>query len=586
MEPKTKTCPNCKKDFTVEAEDFNFYEKIKVPAPTWCPECRIIRRFVFRNERKLFKVKDAFTGESIFSLYPAQAERKIITQEEWHGDSWEGMGYAREIDFSRPFLRQIFELEKEVPVYNLNVQFMVNSPYSGNATALKNSYLCFNSNYSEDCMYGNSIDFCKDCVDNSHLNHSERCYESFWLQNCYQCYFSIMCAESHNLWFCRNCLGCNDCFGCANLRKSSYCIFNKKYTKEEYENEIKKFNLNTKTGIKTAREQARAFWQTQPTKYQHGLKNLNSTGSHVTNCKNVKDSFLIRGSENMRYCQYMQVPENKDCYDASIWGEKTELNYETMICGENSYNNKFSINCWPACKNNEYCMNLFSCSDCLGCVGLKKKQYCILNKQYSKAEYETLAEKIKKHMNEMPYLDSQGLAYKYGEFFPIEFSSYGYNNTIAMQHFPITELEAKNKGYPWVEVSPGEYKITKKAGEIKDSIDEIKDGILNEVIECENCQKAYRVMENELIFLRKEKLPTPNLCENCRFERRIKDRLTIKLYARPCMCVGESDITKVYKNSAKHFHGDSPCVEKFETGHAPEKQEIVYCEKCFQQEIY
>ena len=47
-------CQNCKKDFVIEPEDFNFYEKIKVPPPTFCPECRLIRRFARRNEKALY----------------------------------------------------------------------------------------------------------------------------------------------------------------------------------------------------------------------------------------------------------------------------------------------------------------------------------------------------------------------------------------------------------------------------------------------------------------------------------------------------------------------------------------------------
>ncbi|MEI8174918.1 MAG: hypothetical protein WCG28_03140, partial [bacterium] len=69
---QNKKCQNCKKDFTIESEDFNFYEKMKVPAPTFCPMCRVERRATFRNERKLFKVKDVLTGKNIFSLYPAE----------------------------------------------------------------------------------------------------------------------------------------------------------------------------------------------------------------------------------------------------------------------------------------------------------------------------------------------------------------------------------------------------------------------------------------------------------------------------------------------------------------------------------
>ncbi len=586
MRSEIKNCQNCKTDFIIESEDFNFYEKIKVPPPTFCPLCRAQRRMAFRNERKLFKVKDATTGKEIFSTYPAESGRKIITREEWMGDGWDAMDYGVDYDFSRPFFEQQQELEKKIFMYNYNVIRMVNSPYAFNATALKNCYLLCNSSYSEDSMYGNAIDYSKDCVDNSHVNESERCYECFWIRKCYQCYYTIMSADSRNLWFSRDCLGCNDCFGCVNLRKKSYCIYNKQYTKEKYFEKLKEMNLDTTTGIEKAREKTREFWKTQITRHQQGVRNLNSTGSYVTDSRNVNDSYLVREGENMRYCQYMQVPSNKDNYDTSNWGENTELCYEVIECGESSYNNKFSRNCWPACKNNEYSVHLFSCSDCFGCVGLKKKQYCIFNKQYTKEEYLELTARIRKHMDKMPYTDSQDSIYKYGEFFPLEFSPFGYNNTLATQHFPLSKEEAMEKNYGWVEVERGEYAITQKASELPDSIDDATDQILKEIIECQNCKKPYRILENELLFYKKEKLPIPRMCNECRHERRISDRLKLFLHKRSCTCSGEKDNTGVYKNTVEHFHGDKSCVEEFKTGYAPDRPEIVYCEKCYQQEVY
>jgi hypothetical protein len=586
MQSETRQCQNCKKDFTIEPDDFNFYEKIKVPPPTFCYLCRVERRAAFRNERKLFKAKDVFTGQSIFSLYPDKAGNNSTTEKEWYSDNFDAIKYACDYDFSKTFFEQFFEFKKQIPNFSLRVEFMINSPYSANATALKNSYLLFNSNNSEDCMYGNATDFSKDCIDNSHVKHSERCYESFWLENCYQCYFSIRSMESRNLWFCRGCVGCNDCFGGVNLRKASYCIFNKQYTKEEYKKEIEKLNLNTISGLKEAREKARTFWNTQINKYHQGLKNLNCTGMYVTNSKNVNDSYLIRESENMRYCQYLQVPRNKDCYDAFAWGANMELHYETCLCGGNTFNMKFCDNCWPNCKNLEYCAHMFSSSDCFGCVGLKKKQYCIFNKQYLKEEYFEIVEKIKKHMDEMPFIDKKGRVYKYGEFFPIEHSQFGYNNSTAIQHFAMTKEKALENGYPWIEVERGEYEITKKSSELPDSINETGEDILKEVLECENCKNAYRILENEFLFYKKENLPIPTLCHDCRFERRISDRLKIQLYERSCMCAGEKDVTGIYKNTVKHIHGDEPCGEEFKTGYPPEHPEIVYCEKCYQQEVY
>ncbi len=583
---ETKICQNCKKDFTIESEDFSFYEKIKVPPPTFCPLCRAQRRFVYRNQYKLFRVKDAFTGENIFSLFPEESGRKIVSQENWHGDSWEGLDYGREYNFERPFFEQFFELYKDVPIYNLNVKLMVGSPYSGNATALKNCYLCFNSNNSESCMYGNAVDYCKDCVDISHISHSERCYECFWLEDCYQCYFSTICKDSFNLYFCRSCLGCNDCFGCMGLRKSSYCIFNKQYTQETYEKEIEKMRLYTFSGLQKAREAARAFWLTRPNKNHQGLQNLNSTGSYVTNCKNVNDSYLVRESENLRYCQYMQVPGNKDCYDSCFWGEHMEMDYESIVCGEHSYNLKFCSNCWPTNRGLEYCMDMFSSVNCFGCVGLKKKEHCVFNQQYSKEDYEALVMKIKKQMDKIPYTDKQGIVYKYGEFFPAEFSPFGYNNTIAMQHFPLAKEEALEKGYPWTEVERGEYEITQKSSELPDSIENVSEEFTKEVIECEKCKKPYRILINEFNFLRNEKIPIPRMCSDCRLERRLSDRLNVALYERSCMCAGRGDIAGKYQNTTAHLHGNNPCGERFKTGYSPERPEIVYCEKCYQQEVY
>ena len=55
MEEQIKNCQNCKQDFVIESEDFSFYEKMKVPPPTFCPDCRLARRLIWRNERTFYK---------------------------------------------------------------------------------------------------------------------------------------------------------------------------------------------------------------------------------------------------------------------------------------------------------------------------------------------------------------------------------------------------------------------------------------------------------------------------------------------------------------------------------------------------
>lgn len=50
-----RTCQNCKSSFTIDPEDFAFYERIEVPPPTFRVECQEERRIAYRNERALYK---------------------------------------------------------------------------------------------------------------------------------------------------------------------------------------------------------------------------------------------------------------------------------------------------------------------------------------------------------------------------------------------------------------------------------------------------------------------------------------------------------------------------------------------------
>ena len=54
-----------------------------------------------------------------------------------------------------------------------------------------------------------------------------------------------------------------------------------------------------------------------------------------------------------------------------------------------------------------------------------------------------IREEIKKQMTNIPFVDKKGRIYKYGEFFPVEFSPFGYNKTVAQEYFPLTREEIK-----------------------------------------------------------------------------------------------------------------------------------------------
>ncbi len=52
--------------------------------------------------------------------------------------------------------------------------------------------------------------------------------------------FTVTVWNSHDVEYSVNCHGCNNCFGCVSLKNAQYCVFNKQYTKEEYEQLVEK----------------------------------------------------------------------------------------------------------------------------------------------------------------------------------------------------------------------------------------------------------------------------------------------------------------------------------------------------------
>jgi hypothetical protein len=576
-------CQNCKKDFVIESDDFAFYEKIKVPTPTFCWRCRAIRRMAFRNMHHLYARTCDATGKKIFSLMPPDNPMPVYENKYWNSDAWEATDYGRDYDFSKPFFDQIRDLYNTVPWGIMWSIEMVNSDYSASSFS-KNCYFCFDSGYDEDSEYNVTLLYSKKCFDNINVKDSELCYYCINVNKSYKTFFSRNCTSCVEVWFGQDCVGCTNCFGCSGLRNKNYCIFNDQYTKEEYSAKLKEMKLDSWSGIKSARKQAEEFWKKCPVKFYHGVQVNDSFGDYLYNGAELKNCFFVGNAQNMKHCQSVIYPPNKDGMDVTS-SEGTELAYETFCCGLGAHR---SIGMVETANSSDsyYSINCRNVSNVFGCVALKSKNYCILNKQYTKEGYFDLLPKIKKHMEEMPYVDKQGHVYGYGEFFPTDMSSYGYNQSQAFEYFPLTEKDARKQGYRWKVPEERKYVITKKAGDLPNSIDEVEDSILQEVIQCEHvennshvsgcgidCASAFRITKPELDFYRRMKLPLPRLCFNCRHVDKFNWRNLPKLYHRQCMC-----------DKSNHGH-DERCPKEFETSYASDRPEIVYCESCYNNEV-
>ena len=195
------------------------------------------------------------------------------------------------------------------------------------------------------------------------------------------------------------------------------------------------------------------------------------------------------------------------------------------------------------------------------------KQYCILNKQYTKEEYEKLVPKIIEQMKSMPYIDKNGKSYGYGEFFPAEISPFAYNEAITQDYFPIDKKEAEAQNYLWREYKPNSYKTTIRGSNLPLTITEVDDSILDEVIECEITKRPFKILEQELSFYRRFDLPLPSIHPDERHNRRLKLRNPMVLRKRKCFsCQKEIDTTYLLESEG-----------------GPKK---VVCTECYNKEIY
>ena len=521
-------------------------------------------------------------------MYSPESKLVVYCNSCWWGDGWDSGQYAKEYDPSRPFLLQLKELNESTPQMALEVNYptLVNSEYVNHAATAKNCYLIFIADECENVLYSEYMLHNRDSMDSTMYSYCELSYGMIVSGKCFRAFFSEDCENCHDIYFSKDCSGCSNCFGCIGLRNKQYYIFNQSYSKEEYEKKIKEFNLGSYRSLRELKKQAHAFWLTYPHRFAHMLRNANVTGEYVYETKNSKDMYDVSGgAEDSRFCQILTMPGVKDAYDYTIWGHGAEQIYEVMTAGEGASNIKFSFQTWPNVHDIEYSMMTLSSSYMFGCASMRNKQYCILNKQYSKEEYEKLREKIIKDMNEKPYEDALGRSYPYGEFFPPEFSLFGYNETYAADFFPLEREEAEKRGFRWRETQPGVYTPTLKGGDLPDAISDLKDSVLEEIIECTHCKKAFRIIQAELDLLRRFQLPAPQTCPTCRYQERWSRINLPRLYFRQCQCEGQKSQNGLHKNTATHFHNEEKCPNEFKTAYAPDRLEIIYCEQCYQAEI-
>lgn len=529
-----KVCTQCAAGFEVTDDDLAFYEKMSpvfngkielIPAPTLCPECRFQRRLAWRNQIHVYLRPSSMSGKTIFSMYPPESPVPVYDDKEWWGDGWDELSNGRDIDFSRPFFEQIAELSRAAPRPSRSIKDLQNSDYSNNATGLKNCYFVFHTTFAEDCMYCERTNGAKDCIDCTYSMRCELCYDCTACNRCYNTQHCEECDDCIDSSFMLNCRSCRNCFGCVNLRHKQYCLFNEQLSKEDYEAALMQWNPTSISEYEAMRRRVDEFIHTHPRPHVVTHLTENVSGNYIFESRAIEDSRLIWQSENLRYCHSLVTA--KDCYDVSTFGDHIELLLECVVCGIGSINGRFCAECWTGCSDLLYCQYCPGSSHCFGCISLRKKSHCILNKQYTKEQYEDLVPKLIAHMRRTK---------EWGEFFPMSLSPMAYNDTTAQRYFPLTKKEVLVRGLRWHDEHIQEAAQAIDAAALPDGLPQTDDPI---IVKSALSGQPFKITTQEIKRYRQSGLPLPRTTYDERMEERTRKLGGIRLYDRVCAKTGK-----------------------------------------------
>jgi hypothetical protein len=510
----------------VDGKNYDF------PDSPFCPKCRSQRRCSFRNDRNLFKRKCSKTGKTILSTFREDAPFPVYSSEAWWGDEWDAKDYGQEYDFNRLFFDQFADLLNKTPRLSSIVIQSENCEYTLFSVRSRNCYLSSRVE-GEDILYSYLAIKSNSSMDCYGIVDCELNYEGIDNLNCYNCIYTDMSKNCADVHFSSDMLGSKNCFGCVGLIHKEYHFFNEPLSKEEYEKKVAEYWGGSHEAAERCMAKLSELKDSLPKRNIISLNNEDCFGSYLFNSKNVWHSSEMANCEDAIHCYQSGMRDL--CH--SDFGYKSEMLYEQISCSE-SQRLAFGFGGYSNCEDLYYSVECANrCSNLFGCVSMKGAKYCILNKQYSKEEYEELLPKIIEHMK------STG---EWGIYFKPELSWYPYNDTVAHTRFPLTEEQAKAGAWRWGETQ-----------EIP-SPDTVAEGTNI----CPVSGRPFRHVKAELDLGAKLGIPPARLHPDVRHAKRLARRRSNPMRGTQC----------------------EKCQKSIWTDLGDEKH--IYCEECFQNSAY
>ncbi len=424
--------------FEVGGEELDTLLRFDFPLPKLAPSERFRRKLAFRNEEKFFWRTCDETRERVYSVFAPSTAFPVVTLDFWRDKAFNPEQYAHAYDFKRLFVEQLLQLWSRVPRPAFYVKDVTNCVGIHNARKVENSFLVFNASSVKESFHCNTLWDSSHCADCHFVSASTWCYECVHCHRCKNLRWSEFCTGCEDSWFLSNCRDCTNCLFCTNLEGKSYHIRNEPVSVEEFEKAVQQLELTAQTKVEVAKEQFEAFLKAHP--LPHILSDVpeSTSGNYLVRCNDSLDSFECVESSNLKHCHSLIRARN--CYDGIGFGERVSDSSLFVSVGGDAHDLVNCIHCFDNVSRLMYCSYCEESSDLFACVGLRGKQYCIFNMQYSKDEYIRLRDELIAHLKKREV---------WGRFLPSNFSGFPYNHTSASEYMPLTKVSAQMMGYRW-----------------------------------------------------------------------------------------------------------------------------------------
>ncbi len=562
------------------------WEKFMLDMPNYAYWVRMLMRMNFRNEKKFCYAKTKNTQKTEISIVH-DSVRDVLSPKDWYEEDF----YQYGIDYSGDFQQDLKKLFSSVPYLSRFVLTSENSEYCNQTYQEKDCYLCAWGQNGESCMYTMYDLYAKYILDCHGAFYGEIGYESIMIFKSFKFFYCTALVDCYNTRFSVDLKNCKNVLFGYGLDGAEYIFKNKKLDKEEWEKVFAEYQkkIETISGLQEVIKEYEAFLQEYP---RQAVRNVNVEWCIGTQINNSKNTIFWFGTDD----------SNDSIYCGVAWWWENFIDIESTSSSPRCYNCIWSIkmhgcisiaNNFDEMKNSYYDLYMRWSEYMLWCFGFANQSHCILNKRYAQEEWETLTKKI------ITELKSKWIR---GQFLDTELSPFPYNDSVANKFFPIKNLKVWNTlnvlnpdGVGTVEVLDpeafisdalldlgGEEKLKIKwrnkdleinipehmvaiaAKDLPNNINDVTDDILKKVVLCAETGRPFRIMKLELDFYRSYHLPLPIFHPDVRDVNRYKKMPNRWLDIYTC----------------------AKCNKETLAEYAPNDTRKVYCEACYNKEIY